>query len=54
MVVVDVSPTDATVRPEFAAPGETGRAALPVPGGGVLRAEPPAHRQPAGLSAAAP
>jgi hypothetical protein len=42
VVLVEVSPTGATVRPEFAAPGDAGRAALPVPVGSLLRAEPPA------------
>jgi hypothetical protein len=42
VVLVEVSPTRATVRPEFVAPGRTGRAAFPVPVGGLLLAEPPA------------
>ena len=41
VVLVEVSPAGATVRPEFAAPGETGQAALPVPVGGLLRTQPP-------------
>ena len=42
VVLVEVSPTGATVRPEFVAPGQTGQAALPVPVGGLLLVEPPA------------
>ena len=43
VVLVEVSPTQCRVRPEWAAPGElTGQAALPVPVGDLLRTEPPA------------
>ncbi|SDE19705.1 hypothetical protein SAMN05660485_00125 [Blastococcus fimeti] len=42
VVLVESSPAGCTVRPEWPAPGETGRAALPVPVGDLLRAEPPA------------
>ena len=42
VVLVEYSPAGCTVRPEWPAPGETGRAALPVPVGDLLRAEPPA------------
>jgi hypothetical protein len=41
VVLVESSPTGCTVRPEWPAPGETGRALLPVPVGDLLRAEPP-------------
>jgi hypothetical protein len=41
VVLVEVSPAGATVRPEFMEPGQTGRAALPVPVGDLLLAEPP-------------
>ncbi|TYP85971.1 hypothetical protein [Blastococcus xanthinilyticus] len=41
VVLVESSPTGCTVRPEWPAPGETGRAALPVPVGDLLRAQPP-------------
>jgi hypothetical protein len=41
VVLVEVSPTGATVRPEFVVPGQTGQAALPVPVGGLLRTQPP-------------
>ncbi len=42
VVLVESSPAGCTVRPEWPAPGETGRAHLPVPVGDLLRAEPPA------------
>jgi hypothetical protein len=42
VLLVEVSPAGATVRPEFAGPGDTGRASLPLPVGDLLRAEPPA------------
>ena len=42
VVLVESSPTGCTVRPEWPAPGETGRALLPVPVGDLLLAEPPA------------
>jgi hypothetical protein len=42
VVLVESSPTGVTVRPEWPAPGETGRALLPVPVGDLLLAEPPA------------
>ncbi len=42
VVLVESSPTGCTVRPEWPAPGETGRALLPVPVGGLLLEEPPA------------
>jgi hypothetical protein len=42
VVLVEVSPAGAVVRPEFAGPGDTGRAALPVPVGDLLRQDPPA------------
>jgi hypothetical protein len=41
VVLVESSPTGCTVRPEWPAPGETGRAALPVPVGDLLLGEPP-------------
>ena len=42
VVLVEVSPAECRVRPEFAAPEElTGQAALPVPVGGLLRASAP-------------
>ncbi len=43
VVLVESSPTGVTVRPEWPAPGETGRALLPVPVGDLLLAEPPAE-----------
>jgi hypothetical protein len=42
VVLVEVSPAGAVVRPEWPAPGDTGRASLPVPVGDLLRADPPA------------
>ena len=42
VVLVESSPTGCTVRPEWPAPGETGRALLPVPVGDLLLEEPPA------------
>jgi hypothetical protein len=42
VVLVESSPTGCTVRPEWPAPGETGRALLPVPVGDLLLTEPPA------------
>ncbi len=42
VVLVESSPAGCTVRPEWPAPGETGRALLPVPVGDRLREEPPA------------
>ncbi|MGY2128939.1 hypothetical protein [Blastococcus sp. SYSU DS0617] len=41
VVLVESAPTGCTVRPEWPAPGETGRALLPVPVGDLLREEPP-------------
>ncbi|MGY2076108.1 hypothetical protein [Blastococcus sp. SYSU DS0828] len=41
VVLVESSPTGCTVRPEWPAPGETGRAHLPVPVGDLLREQPP-------------
>jgi hypothetical protein len=42
VVLVEVSPSGCSVRPEMAAPEElTAQAALPVPVRGLLRAEPP-------------
>ena len=42
VVVVETSPAGCTVRPEWPAPEElTGRAALPVPVGDLLREDPP-------------
>ena len=41
VVLVEVSPAGATVRPESATPGDTGRASLPVPVGDLLLEEPP-------------
>ena len=41
VVLVESSPTGCRVRPEWPAPGETGRALLPVPVGDLLLAEPP-------------
>ncbi|WP_137161022.1 hypothetical protein [Blastococcus sp. CCUG 61487] len=41
VVLVESSPGGCTVRPEWPAPGETGRAVLPVPVGDLLREEPP-------------
>jgi hypothetical protein len=41
VVLVESSPTGCTVRPEWPAPGETGRALLPVPVGDLLLTEPP-------------
>lgn len=41
VVLVESSPTGCTVRSEWPAPGETGRAVLPVPVGDLLLAEPP-------------
>jgi hypothetical protein len=42
VVLIEVSPTGCTVRPEMPAPGElSARAILPVPVGGLLRAQPP-------------
>jgi hypothetical protein len=41
VVLVEVSPTGVTVRPEFVGPGVTGRASLPVPVGGLMLPEPP-------------
>ena len=41
VVLVESSPTGCTVRPEWPAPGETGRALLPVPVGDLLRELPP-------------
>ncbi|WP_155858825.1 hypothetical protein [Candidatus Blastococcus massiliensis] len=41
VVLVESSPAGCTVRPEWPAPGETGRASLPVPVGDLLLAEPP-------------
>jgi hypothetical protein len=42
VVLVEVSPAECRVRPEFAAPEElTAQAALPVPVGGLLRASAP-------------
>ncbi|MGY2002290.1 hypothetical protein [Blastococcus sp. SYSU DS1024] len=41
VVLVESSPTGCTVRPKWPAPGETGRAVLPVPVGLLLREEPP-------------
>jgi len=42
VVVVEASPAGCTVRPEWPAPEErTGRAALPVPVGDLLREQPP-------------
>ena len=40
VVLVESSPTGCTVRPEWPAPGETGRAVLPVPVGDLLRTDP--------------
>jgi hypothetical protein len=43
VVLVEVSPTGCRVRPEWPAPAELGgQALLPVPVGGLLRADPPA------------
>ena len=42
VVLVESSPIGCTVRPEWPAPGETGRALLPVPVGDLLLEEPPA------------
>jgi hypothetical protein len=43
VVLVEVSPTGCRVRPEWPEPAELGgQAALPVPVGALLRAEPPA------------
>jgi hypothetical protein len=42
VVLVESSPTGCTVRPEWPAPGDTGRALLPVPVGDLLLEEPPA------------
>jgi hypothetical protein len=43
VVVVEATPDGARVRPEWPAPEEMGgQATLPVPVGGLLRAEPPA------------
>ncbi|TFV46827.1 hypothetical protein [Blastococcus sp. TF02A-35] len=41
VVLVESSRAGCTVRPEWPAPGETGRALLPVPVGDLLREEPP-------------
>ncbi|MDT0277265.1 hypothetical protein [Blastococcus goldschmidtiae] len=41
VVLVESCPTGCTVRPEWPAPGETGRAVLPVPVGDLLREQPP-------------
>lgn len=41
VVLVESSPTGCTIRPEWPAPGETGRASLPVPVGDLLLEEPP-------------
>ncbi|MGY1754297.1 hypothetical protein [Blastococcus sp. SYSU D01042] len=41
VVLVESSPAGCTVRPEWPAPGETGRAQLPVPVGDLLREHPP-------------
>ena len=41
VVLGEVSPAGATVRPECVAPGQTGQAALPVPVGGLLRPQLP-------------
>lgn len=41
VVLVEISPAGAVVRPEFAGPGDTGRAALPVPVGDLLREQLP-------------
>jgi hypothetical protein len=42
VVLVEVSPVECRVRPEFAEPAElTAQAALPVPVGGLLRASAP-------------
>jgi hypothetical protein len=40
VVLVEVSSTAVTVRPEFVGPGETGRASLPVPAGDLLVPDP--------------
>ena len=40
VVLVESSPTGCTVRPEWPAPDETGRALLPVPVGDLLRTDP--------------
>ncbi|NEK86414.1 hypothetical protein GCU60_11695 [Blastococcus saxobsidens] len=41
VLLVESSPTGCTVRPEWPAPGQTGRALLPVPVAGLLVEEPP-------------
>ena len=43
VVLVESFPTGCTVRPEWPAPGETGRALLPVPVGDLLLEEPPSE-----------
>ena len=41
VVLIEVTPTGATARPEFTGPGPSGRVALPVPVRDLLRTDPP-------------